>query len=73
MKRAMRAATADKDMRRAEELYAIQAADPECDMGAEYPEDDAPSEDDCCATDKTLAQKRPERALVDAVQRVFSS
>ena len=50
MKRAIRAATADKDMRRVEELYAIQAADPECDKGAEYPEDDAPSEDDCYAT-----------------------
>ena len=56
-------------MRRAEELYAVQAAEfpePEYDMDAEYPEDNAPSEDDTYDTDY-------QGVLVNAVQRVFGS
>ena len=68
MERAIRAATADKDMRRAAELYTIQAKEfPEYDMDAEYPEDDAPSED------SYYTDNDGEGALVDAVQRVFST
>ena len=69
LERAIKELTVDKDMPRAEELYAIQAAEfPEYDMDAEYPEDDAPSEDDSYDTDYD-----GEGALVDALQRVFSS
>ena len=67
--RAIRAATAVKDMRRAAELYDIQAKEfpeyDEYDMDAEYPEDDAPSED------SYYTDNDGEGALVDAVQRVF--
>ena len=71
LERAIRAVTADKGMCRAAELYAIQAKEfpeyDEYDMDAEYPEDDAPSED------THYTDNYGEGALVDAVQRVFSS
>ena len=71
LERAIRAATADKDMRRAEELYAIQAKEfpeyAEYDMDADYPEDDAPSED------SYYTDNDGPGALVDAVERVLRS
>ena len=68
LERAIRAATADKEMRRAAELYVIQAAEfPEYDMDAEYPEDDTPLEDSYYTNNDGVG------ALVDAVQRVFGS
>ena len=66
LERVIREATADMDMRRMEELYAVQVAEfPVYDMDAVYLEDDAPSEND------SYTDIEGEGALVDAVQCLY--